>query len=193
MPIKKTTQLTGINKTTSCDFEFTISYKNIIPLNHKEDSVPYKIMSFDIEASSSHGDFPVPIKSYKKLATNIVDYFVKIEDINKTSCKSILREILSAAFGFSSMNNIDLVYPKEPLKNIEDLQKRIENWVKTKVRDNRNDDSEEHLIEMLFENANKSMQTKEKEKDEEKCENSDDDSDNEGEVIEEEKIWKINT
>jgi DNA polymerase elongation subunit (family B) len=193
MPIKKTTQITGINKTTSCDFEFTISYKNIIPLNHKEDSVPYKIMSFDIEASSSHGDFPVPIKSYKKLATNIVDYFVKIEDINKTSCKSILREILSAAFGFSSMNNIDLVYPKEPLKNIEDLQKRIENWVKTKVRDNRNDDSEEHLIEMLFENANKSMQTKEKEKDEEKCENSDDDSDNEGEVIEEEKIWKINT
>ena len=27
----------------------------------------YKICSFDIEASSSHGDFPVPIKDYKKL------------------------------------------------------------------------------------------------------------------------------
>ena len=29
----------------------------------KETRVPYKICSFDIEASSSHGDFPVPIKS----------------------------------------------------------------------------------------------------------------------------------
>ena len=46
--------------------------KNIIPLNDKETRVPYKIMSFDIEASSSHGDFPVPIKSYKKLTTNII-------------------------------------------------------------------------------------------------------------------------
>jgi hypothetical protein len=35
--------------------------------------VPYKIMSFDIEASSSHGDFPVPIKSYKKLTTNTIN------------------------------------------------------------------------------------------------------------------------
>ena len=50
--------------------------------------MPYKIMSFDIEASSSHGDFPVPIKSYKKLATNIVDYFVKLEDVtSKEKCK----------------------------------------------------------------------------------------------------------
>ena len=66
MPLKKTVQITGINKTTSCDYEFTINYKNVIPLNDKEDRVPYKIMSFDIEASSSHGDFPVPVKSYKK-------------------------------------------------------------------------------------------------------------------------------
>ena len=192
MPLKKTTQITGVNKTTSCDFEFVINYKNIIPLNNKEDRVPYKIMSFDIEASSSHGDFPVPIKSYKKLATNIVDHFVKLADVNKTECKTILRQILSASFGFSSMNNIDLVYPKEPLKDENDLQKRTENWFKTKVRDNKQNNSEEHLIETLFENANKSMQTKEK--DEEKGdygENSDDDSDNEGEIIEEEKTWNI--
>ena len=63
MPIKKTTEITGANKTTSCDYEFVINYKNIIALNNKEERVPYKIMSFDIEASSSHGDFPVPVKS----------------------------------------------------------------------------------------------------------------------------------
>ena len=198
MPIKKTTQITGSNKTTTCDFEFVINYKYIIPLNQKEDRVPYKIMSFDIEASSSHGDFPVPIKSYKKLATNIVDYFEKLdEEVNKTNCKTILRQILSKAFGFNEeagadLDNIDLVYPKEPIISEEDLKKRSENWFKTKVRDRKNEDNEEHIIEMLFENANKSMQIKEKEKEEEKVEDdSDDDSDNEEEIIEEEKKWKI--
>ena len=194
MPIKKTTQISS--KTTSCDFEFVISYKNIIPLNNKEDCVPYKIMSFDIEASSSHGDFPVPIKSYKKLATNIVDYFVKLEDItSEEKCKEILRKILSAAFGFTTMDNIDIVYPKEQLKDEKDLKVRTENWFKTKVRDCKKDCTNEHLIEMLFENANKSMQIKEKEKDAEgteDAEGTDDDSDSDnGDAVEEEKTWKI--
>ena len=188
LPVKKTTKV--FTKTTSCDFEFSISYKNIIPLNHNEDRVPYKIMSFDIEASSSHGDFPVPIKSYKKLATNIVDHFVKLGDVNKRECKTILRAILNAAFGFSKMNNIDLVYPKEQIKDENDLQKRTENWFKTKVRDRKNEDNEEHLIEMLFENANKSMQTKEKEEEKEGDDNSDDESET-ADIIEEEKTWKV--
>ena len=191
LPIKKTTHI--FSKTTSCDFEFVISYKNIIPLNNKEDCVPYKIMSFDIEASSSHGDFPVPIKSYKKLATNIVDYFVKLEDINsKEKCKEILGKILSAAFGFTLMDNIDKVYPKEQLKDEKDLLVRTENWFKTKVRDCKKD--EEHLIEMLFENANKSMLIKDKDAEgtEEDVEGTDDDSDSDNaEVVEEEKTWKI--
>jgi DNA polymerase elongation subunit (family B) len=190
MPIKKTIEITGLNKTTTCDHEFIINYKNIIPLNQKEDRVPYKIMSFDIEASSSHGDFPVPIKSYKKLATNIVDHFVKLGDINTEECKTILRKILRAAFGKEPMDNIDLVYPKQQLKGDEDLRVRTENWFKTKVRDRKSDDSDEHLIEMLFENANKSMQTKDKEKEKEE-ENSDDESDDDQEIVEEENTWKI--
>jgi DNA polymerase elongation subunit (family B) len=189
MPIKKTTQITGLNKTTSCDFEFVINYKNVIPLNHKEDSVPYKIMSFDIEASSSHGDFPVPIKSYKKLATNIVDHFAKLEDFNTEECKKILHEIIKAAFGKKPMDNIDLVYPKENIDDEEELKKRTEKWLKTKVRDRKEESNEEHIIESLFENANKAIQTKEKE---EKGENSDDESDSEeNEIIEEDKYFKI--
>jgi DNA polymerase elongation subunit (family B) len=195
MPIKKTTQVTELNKTTSCDYEFIINYKNVIPLNYKEDSVPYKIMSFDIEASSSHGDFPVPIKSYKKLATNIVDYFSKLEDksidLNREECKKILNEIVRAAFGKNPMDNIDLVYPKEQLKDESDLQKRTENWLKTKVRDRKDVSNEEHLIESLFESANKAMQTKEKEEEKDKDNSDDDDSDNEENEIIEEKYYKI--
>ena len=40
---------------------------DIFPLNDKETVVPYKICSFDIEASSSHGDFPVPIKVLQEI------------------------------------------------------------------------------------------------------------------------------
>ena len=64
------------SSTTSCNYEYRISFEDIIPLNDKETTVPYKICSFDIEASSSHGDFPIPVKTYKKLATNIVDAVV---------------------------------------------------------------------------------------------------------------------
>ena len=62
-------------KTTTCNYEYSIDIKDIHPQNDKETSVPYKICSFDIEASSSHGDFPLPIKYYKKLAQNIVDIY----------------------------------------------------------------------------------------------------------------------
>ena len=191
MPIKKTVEITGSNKTTSCDFEFVINHKNIIALNNKEDRVPYKIMSFDIEASSSHGDFPVPVKSYKKLATNIVDHFVKLGDINIEECKAILRKILRAAFGKEPMDNIDLVYPKEQLKDEEDLLKRTENWLKTKVRDRKEDSNEEHLIESLFESANKAMQIKEKEEKEDNGDSDDESDGEEEEIIEEEKFFKV--
>ena len=45
-------------------------------------------MSFDIEASSSHGDFPLPKKTYKKLSGDMITYWSKIKrnknmDINK--------------------------------------------------------------------------------------------------------------
>jgi DNA polymerase elongation subunit (family B) len=189
LPIKKTVPITGTNKTTTCTYEFTIHYKNIIPLNQKEERVPYKIMSFDIEASSSHGDFPVPVKSYKKLATNIVDHFAKIEDLNKTNCKDVLRSIIRAAFGFTVMDNVDLVYPKKKVDNEAELHKMIEDWFKTKVRDRTTDANEEHLIESLFENANKANFNKE-EADKE-ASDDDDDSDNEGHAEEEPKYYKI--
>ena len=194
MPISKTIQITNLNKTTSCDYEFVLNYKNVIPLNDKEDSVPLKIMSVDIEASSSHGDFPVPIKSYKKLATNIVDHFTKLEDVSKSECKKVLFQILQAAFGFSKMNNIDLVYPKEQLKDENDLKTHSEQWFKTKVRDCKDGSNEEYIIETLFENANKEMLKKEEEKEkekEEKEDGSDDDSDDEN-VLEEENNTRWN-
>ena len=195
LPYKKTLAITGANKKTSCDYEFSINYKNVIPLNDKETRVPYKIMSFDIEASSSHGDFPVPIKSYKKLATNIVDYFVKCSDTDLVPerCKQLLSEIIRTAFNQTDkpVPNIDLVYPKTPATNLE---RRIEEWLKTKVRDRTTNGSDEHLIESLFENANKALQVvKEDTLEEEGGDDCSDAGSDDGLVEEEAPIFKIGT
>ena len=50
-----------------------------MPLPEKEDVVPYKAGSFDIEASSSHGDFPLAKKDYKKLATKLLIFGKNME------------------------------------------------------------------------------------------------------------------
>jgi DNA polymerase elongation subunit (family B) len=159
LPKKKAIEITD-NKRTTCNYEFIVNYKNIIALNDKETRVPYKIMSFDIEASSSHGDFPVPIKSYKKLATNIVEYFETLKmDMTKELCKNILRRIILAAFGYETMSNIDLVYPKIIPESKKDVELMCEQWLEEHVRANNNNpqgfsNAETITIEEMFEKMN---------------------------------------
>ena len=154
IPKKKVIENKSESKNVNCDFDFTTNYKNIIPLNDKETRVPYKIMSFDIEASSSHGDFPVPVKTYKKLATNIIEYFENLKtDLTKESCKSILRQIILSAFGYEKMDQIDLVYPKKIPRSKEEVQHMCEIWLEAQVRNLGvpDDHAESNTIESMFE------------------------------------------
>jgi DNA polymerase elongation subunit (family B) len=125
--------------TTSCDYEFTIKFKDIISLPKKETIVPYKICSFDIEASSSHGDFPLPKKNYIKLATNITDLFINKEDKDKENNdenKRFIQEIILCAFGLSNdtqnyvNGQVDKVYPIKPkLITKEKLEVLFKEWI----------------------------------------------------------------
>jgi DNA polymerase elongation subunit (family B) len=150
IPLKKAKR--AITKKTSCKYEFTISNKDIIPLNKKESRVPYKICSFDIEASSSHGDFPVPIKSYKKLANNIMEFHDHCED---ELSKGQIIKIIKTAFGYDDMLNVDKVYPKikPSIKKINALlenifSKNIENLCKKTC----NESSIERMFEKIHHN-----------------------------------------
>jgi len=104
------------NKMTTCRFEYCVGHKDVVPQPEKETLVPYKIMSFDIEASSSHGDFPVPIKTYKKLAANIVDACLK--DPATAATKSEVHRMIRTAFNTESQpamtlhEDIDRIYTK---------------------------------------------------------------------------------
>jgi len=102
-------------KQTSCDYEYSIEYKFIIPLENKETPVPYKICSFDIEASSSHGDFPLAEKTYKKLAQNIVDEWACYEETDK----DLFCDMLMTAFDFEEIEDIELIYTKQKITKVE--------------------------------------------------------------------------
>ena len=163
LPKKKTIEFSGESKKTTCNYEYTINYKNIIPLNDKETRVPYKIMSFDIEASSSHGDFPVPIKTYKKLATNIVEYFedIGIDKFTKITIREELMRIILTAFGYEKVNGIDLVYPKRHPTSKESVIGLCNKWLECKVRSiQKTDDfNQANSIEYMFEKISKEIET----------------------------------
>ncbi len=154
LPKKKTIELVGETKKTNCSFEYIINYKHIVPLNDKETRVPYKIMSFDIEASSSHGDFPVPIKTYKKLATNIIEYFENLKtELNIESCKTLLRKIIMTAFRYDKLENIDLVYPKKIPESREKVEQMCDKWLTSQVRNlaKTSEYDDANTLESLFE------------------------------------------
>ena len=130
LPRVRTTKVS--NKTTSCHNEYTINYTDIIPLPNKETIVPYKICSFDIEASSSHGDFPLPVKNYKKLATNIIDICREQNNYEESFLKQIVvQAFLGEMCHVPACPQPDLVYPISPitLKEVDDL---FANWIKIK-------------------------------------------------------------
>ena len=125
------------NKTTTCTYEYSVEWDHIVPLNDKETMVPYKICSFDIEASSSHGDFPLPIKNYRKLATNIVEYVNNRSGLKSLQLKGILNSMIMTAFGLSDdmINSIDRVYPKTEIIK-EDIESKFKIWISTNVDKN---------------------------------------------------------
>lgn len=145
-------------KTTTCKYEFTCLQKYVRPAGEKENLAPYKICSFDIEASSSHGDFPLPKKTYKRLSSNIVDVFqnqlVTTNGNIKTNPSRItqlLTRIIMTAFGFDSFEDVDTIYPIEsPSK--EQVKTLLANFFSVKIDlTAKNSGDEDTTIEEIFE------------------------------------------
>jgi DNA polymerase elongation subunit (family B) len=154
LPKKKC--IVPVEKETNCKYELIIGYKSIISLDKKETRVPYKICSFDIEASSSHGDFPVPVKTYKRLAINIIDHLNIIQLNDKEKLQIELREIIVAAFNFKVKKGIDIVFPIKKLNSVNELNDLFSKWVSNPVRDLRPTSNIHDVltIEMLFDRNN---------------------------------------
>jgi DNA polymerase elongation subunit (family B) len=64
----------GTEDDSYCRTNFTVEvhYKYVKPLENNS-TAPLTIVSFDLECTSSHGDFPVAIKDYLKLAKDLME------------------------------------------------------------------------------------------------------------------------
>ncbi len=130
-------------KRTTCTFEYICENAAfIIPQPANESLTPFKICSFDIEVSSSHGDFPLPIKTYKLLATNIIDAYMKQNALTSSSgggkwetekLKLFLKKCIYTAFGLSKFSGIELVYPKDPQPTRVDIDAWILQFMELKI------------------------------------------------------------
>ena len=89
---------------------YSIHFKNIEPVE-KYEFAPFKIMSWDIEADSSHGDFPLAIKNYKKLAMEMTDFYLDYINKNKSYDEKILinifKCIINTGFDISHKSKLD--------------------------------------------------------------------------------------
>lgn len=123
---------TFLNRTT-CDYEYEVNYKKIVSLPNKETLVPYKICSFDIEASSSHGDFPLPKKSYKKPANQIIDKLQKFDGTDE-EVTELFKTMVRNGFGYGDEDLIDIVYTKKKISE-QTIDKKIETMLGLQVED----------------------------------------------------------
>ncbi len=57
---------------TNCNYSFVIDHSDIEPITLNK-IAPFLIASFDIECTSSSGDFPMAIKTYKRLAQDLCE------------------------------------------------------------------------------------------------------------------------
>ena len=194
---KKAKQTRGTLKTTTCTYEYELASADIVPLNSKETIVPYKICSFDIEASSSHGDFPIPIKTYKKLATNIVDVCdaVRRNAGATTSAEAmeyitpaLLKQLIYTAFGYGTPahSDIDRVYTKIKVSE-QRLATLFDVWVSLHIPDIKMNEAlkESNTIEKMFEKVAESNKAHEEDGDADGDGDADVDGDAEDADIEE--------
>ena len=158
------TEIDASRKTTSCMYEFIIGMQDIKPQPTKEVPVPYKICSFDIEASSSHGDFPLAVKTYKKLATNMVDVCLSIQKDDGTITNQLIEKMIRAGFAGTQFDNeyidgnIQKVFTKRKIFE-KQIKPMLEKFIAEKIK-NLNDESgnkyaNANTIEAMFEKIGK--------------------------------------
>ena len=157
-------EIDAAQKTTSCAYEYIIGMQDIKPQPTKEVPVPYKVCSFDIEASSSHGDFPLAVKTYKKLATNMVDVCTSIQKDDGVITNELIEKMIRAAFfGTQCENeyidgNIQKVFIKRRMFE-KQMKTMMEKFITEKIK-NLNDECADkyanaNTIEAMFEKIGK--------------------------------------
>lgn len=110
------------NQLSHCQIDIECKWTNIVRCD-KEKIAPLIIASFDLECTSSHGDFPVAKKSYAKTAYEILQYYNNHKDdydIKNTIYTEIIKIFKKDDIGLFSK-----VYTKVVLDKLDNLEKQL--------------------------------------------------------------------
>lgn len=86
---------------------------------------PLVVASFDIECTSSHGDFPMAIKSYKKTARELFEYYksLKAKGSPKAEIEEFILKEIHALFNIDDLPHNVLTYVIQKKNQIIDKQR----------------------------------------------------------------------
>jgi DNA polymerase delta subunit 1 len=85
---------------SKCSTDIQATWMNVHPVD-KESIAPLLCASFDLECTSSDGDFPVPIKNYVKMATDLYNMYnenQKTNDKDEYELKKVMKKHISTLF-----------------------------------------------------------------------------------------------
>jgi len=149
------------NKTT-CQTQIKCKHQHVKPLD-KEEIPPINYMSYDIEADSSHGDFPIANKDYQKLARDLITEYNRLSDDhsrlrgakprNIFDTRKILYNLMLLAFNpYFNNNNIRSVKLYNPLDQptTENLDYVAQETHKIFNQDGLSNDEKQDLLLELF-------------------------------------------
>ena len=140
---------------TICNRNITADWNDISPLKVNK-IAPLMIASFDIECTSSHGDFPVAIKNYKKLAQDLcliakrgLDDTKLMTNIKNAYSNDVNIEDLKIhrLFTIRKLEQDDLNDIEKILKDNEGQIRFYLNKMKSIEINGEDDDEEEEIIE----------------------------------------------
>lgn len=109
--------------TSSIDVE--CSFKNIKKYEC-DDSAPFLVASFDLECMSLTGDFPLPVKDYKKLSSEIHDLYFSVLEIKPVPERVyLIQEAIIYSLGLcEEYKYSSYVHRVQPKKKIGDIAAR---------------------------------------------------------------------
>jgi DNA polymerase elongation subunit (family B) len=106
----------GGNNFSRTDYCVEVKHSNVKPID-KNNTAPLLIASFDIECTSSHGDFPVAIKDYLKLAKDLVN-LARYAKYTKSQLTEWIVQAYQTDVIVNNSVKIHRLYAKKPLENL---------------------------------------------------------------------------
>ncbi len=111
---------------THCQIDINCEW-TAISKTLKEKIAPLVVASFDLECTSSHGDFPVAKKTYKKTAYELTQYFSDLKNKEKkdpSEIKSLIFNEILKIFNQTEPGEISKVFTKNHV-NISDIELKL--------------------------------------------------------------------